>query len=175
MSGRRPETVSLTQIAAVFGVTTETIRLWRKKGMPSRRQSGQPVFDLPLCVRWRREQDRAKVPDDGEDSSKEDRRAILRADRRLREIEVAEREGLLVAREDFVQEVEAFVGGFVAAVSGRLQQFEREMVQCTTPAQARTLSQRIQDEVLRAARQYAERLEESADAEDEGDGEDAAA
>ena len=166
MAAPRAQTVSLAAIAQLFGVTTESIRLWRKAGMPSRMQSGALAFVPTECIKWRREQDQAARPEEVDDTSKEDKRAILRAERRLKELEVAEREEALVERALYAQEVEAFVGGFVGAVMGRLQQFERDIVQATTPALARVVVERIQDDVLRAAREYADALDASAETED---------
>jgi len=174
MAGRRPATVSLTEIAEIFGVTTETIRLWRKEGMPSRRESGQLRFVVAECVRWRRERDKAAAAEEtGSDTSKEDRRAIIRAERQLRELEVQEKLGLLVEREAFDAEIERCVGGLVAVVASRLQQWERDIVQVTTPQQARALTERIQDDLLAGMRELGDQLETSAEAED--DAEDAAA
>lgn len=176
MAGRRAATVSLTDIAEVFGVTTEAIRLWRKEGMPTRMQSGQPRFVVTECVKWRRERDRTAAASEAEsDTTREDRRAIIRADRQLREMEVRERMGALVERATFDDEIERFVGGFVAAVSSRLQQFERDIVQATTPAAARALTERIQDDVLQGARTYADALEASAEAEEDAPSTDQAA
>lgn len=158
MAAPRAKTVPLAGIAALFGVSTETIRLWRKAGMPSRVQSGAPAFVPTECIKWRREKDREdRVVAD--DNGKEDRLRILRADAELRELELQERSGLLVPRADYEAELDRFVGGLVAAVSGRLQQFERDIVQATTAQLARALTEKIQDEVLRATREYADQIE----------------
>jgi len=176
MAGRRAKTVSLSEIAETFGVTTETIRLWRKEGMASRRESGELRFVVAECVKWRRKRDQERAAEDrGEDSTKEDRRAIIRAERQLRELEVQEKLGQLVEREAFDAELERCVGGLVAAISSRLQQWERDVVQATTPAQARALTERIQDDLLAGMREYADQLEAGAEGEEDAIAEDHAA
>lgn len=173
MAAPRAKTVSLTDIAAVFGVTTEAIRLWRKEGMPTRVVSGDVRFVVTECVRWRREMDRADRAPEG-DTGKQDKLRVLRAEAELKELDLNERLGRLVDRAVFDETVETFVGGFVAAVMGRLQQFERDVVQAQTPQAARAVMDRIQEEVLRAAREYADALDAAADTEDETPDEEAA-
>lgn len=170
MAAPKAKTVTLTEIAAIFGVTTEAIRLWRKDGMPTRRDSGRLSFVIAECVRWRRQRDQETAKDDdANDTTKADRRAILRSERQLRELEVQEKLGELVERSTFDDEIERFVGGFVAAVTGRLQQFERDIVQTTTPAAARVLTERMQDDLIGGVRAYADALDASADEEDDAD------
>lgn len=170
MAAPKAKTVSLTEIAGIFGVTTEAIRLWRKEGMPTRRDSGRLSFVIAECVRWRRQRDQeAAKDDDASDTTKADKRAILRSERQLRELEVRQKLGEMVERATFEEEIERFAGGLVAAVTGRLQQFERDIVQASTPAAARVLTERMQDELIGGMRAYADALDASADEEDDGE------
>ena len=57
---QQAQTVSLDRIAVLFGVTTETIRTWRKDGMPHRLIGERPVFVVREAIRWRRDKDRAQ-------------------------------------------------------------------------------------------------------------------
>ena len=164
MAGRKAKTVSLTEISgSVFGVTAEAIRLWRKEGMPTRMVSGELRFVVSECVRWRRERDRAERASGPDDNGRQDKLRALRAEADLKELDLRERLGHLVERAEFEETVETFVGGFVAAVMGRLQQFERDVVQAQTPQTARAVMDRIQEEVLRAAREYADAVDTMAD------------
>lgn len=165
MAGRKAVTVSLNEIAVVFGVTTRTILDWRKAGMPSRRESGETRFSLPECVRWRREQDREAATKD-DDTSKEDRRRILRAEADLKELELHERSRSLCEVATYESEAVTFVGSFAAAVLGRMQQFERRMVQVSTPQEARKLVEEMQDDLMRGARQFADQLQAEAGADE---------
>lgn len=175
----RPKTVSLTEIADVFGVTTETIRLWRKAGMPSRKESGRPTFVIAECVQWRREQDREDVRvDDGLDKDAE-MAAKLRVERELKELELAERRSRVVPIEVYQERLDSFLGGLMAVVDGRLQQFERDIVQADTPPDARRITDAIRAELRRGATEYADELERAAEEESDpppgAPGEDAAA
>lgn len=156
-AGRKAKTVALTELADLFGVDVRTIHNWRTEGMPSRSVSGAPRFSVPECFRWRREKDREEKQGDG-DNGKTDKLRLLRAEADLKEAQLAKELGELVPAADFDAAIETFAGGLVAAVMGRLQQFERDIVQASTPASARAVVDRIQDEALRAAREYAQDL-----------------
>lgn len=75
---RQAETVSLEKIADLFGVTTVTIRNWRKEGMPMRVVDSRARFGIRECIRWRREKDREKWDAEGPQISIEVNEARLR-------------------------------------------------------------------------------------------------
>jgi phage terminase Nu1 subunit (DNA packaging protein) len=102
------ETVSLTEIAAVFDVDPDTIGNWRDAGMPNRVTNGRPRFKLTECVLWRREQDkrdqkRKDTDSEGIDASLK-RKAAADAD--LAEIKRDQMRGELVAVAEVRREME---------------------------------------------------------------------
>lgn len=165
----RAKTVSLEEIADAFGVTTESIRLWRKDGMPSRQEGGRPRFVLRECIEWRREADRQAVEADAEDGPKAsvERALKLRVERKLREVELAEKLRQLVPIGESVAFIEEFVAALAATAAGRLQRFERDIVRAATPAAARRVTTAIHVALMEGGQEFAGGLERAAVAGDE--------
>ena len=159
-------TLSLTEIADEFGVTTRTIQNWREAKMPSRTIDGAPRFVLKECIRWVRENDveeavgrvREKLTGGKLDKDQE-MAAKIAVERELKELELRERRGLLIDAAVYRERCEEFVGGFASVTTGRLQAYEREVVQALTPADARRLMTKIQTALMKGAQEYADALE----------------
>jgi phage terminase Nu1 subunit (DNA packaging protein) len=125
---------TVAELALLFGVHRHTVDTWVKDGLPATRTGAvgsamlAPVKD---AVRWVRENDaarakaaleRARQEADGEETSKARK---LAADARMRELDLAEREGKLVD----VAQVEDAWQQQVAAVREALLTLAGEAVQ----------------------------------------------
>jgi phage terminase Nu1 subunit (DNA packaging protein) len=160
----RAQTIALEAIADAFGVSTETIRLWRKDGMPHRMQSGRPVFVLRECIRWRREQDRQTDTEPEAVSAKAEHALKVRAERLLRELELAERSRDLVPIGESGAFMEEFVAALAATAAGRLTRFERDIVRASTPADARRVTAAIHVALMEGMQEFADTVEAAGDA-----------
>ena len=90
----RPGIVAGTNgVAQAFGVSARTVNKWRKVGMPEH-DADRHLFDIVAIARWDADRDRKSA-----DAGDPDRR-YSEARARLREMEVAEREGNLISRTD---------------------------------------------------------------------------
>lgn len=155
----RANTITLEEIADAFGVTTETIRLWRKDGLPSRTEAGRPRFVLRECIEWRREHDRLDDQDRTKPSERDERALKVRAERMLKELEYAEKRRELVPVSDSNDFIDQFVATFAATAAGRLQRFERDIVRAKTPADARQVTTAIHVSLMEGGQQFADMLE----------------
>lgn len=161
-------TVSLTEIAEYFDVTTRSIQSWREHGFPTRMISGAPRFVVKDCIRWRREADKEEAAPVAKNLDKEDELAgKIKAERELKELELKERRGALVPAEVFQERVDSLFGGFAAVAAGQLQRFERDIVRATDAVSARHVTQAIQVALMKGAQEYADTLEAEAQATDE--------
>lgn len=165
----RAKTVSLQEIADVFGKTTETIRLWRKEGMPTRMEGGRPRFVIAECVQWREEQIRLEERPSISEQEAEARARKLTAEAALKEAELADRQRRTVPTELFERECDRIFGGFAAVARGQLNRFERDVVAAQTPAEARRLLDAIHDALLRGAQDFADELEAEVESEADDD------
>ena len=156
-------TLSLVEMAAELGVTTRTVQNYVRAGMPHR--SG-PRFVNRECQKWVREaeivaavdRERTKLTGGKLDKDQE-MAAKIAVERELKELELRERRGLLIDAAVYRERCEEFVGGFASVTTGRLQAYEREVVQALTPADARRLMTKIQTALMKGAQEYADALE----------------
>jgi hypothetical protein len=157
---RSAETVSLADAARVFSCSQETVRRWRKAGMPCRMDGDRPRFVLAECIRWRlevvEEAARAALAPPSEAA---ERLGKLRAERQLRELELDRQRGLVMPTAATEEALETFVAGFAAVAAGQLARFEREIIEAVTPAAARVITTRIHEALMQGAQGYAEELE----------------
>lgn len=166
----KADTVSLTEIADVFGVDLESIRLWRTKGMPHRLVSNRPRFVVAECVRWRREQDKKESRETASPDEAKERTRKLAADADMAELRLRQKRGELVA----VAEVERTVDRLVSTVRARVLAIRgrwapRMIALPDMPAATATLDELAMD-ILSALTDGADDV-----AGDEGDGNEVAA
>lgn len=159
----RAKTLTLEEIADAFGVTTETIRLWRRDGMPHRMEGGRPVFVLREVIRWRRERDRQAAEAEDAPVAKLEHAMKVRAERQLRELELAERRRELVPSAESTAFIEEFVAALAATAAGRLTRFERDIVRAKTPAAARKVTSAIHVALMEGGQELAAHLEAHGD------------
>ena len=167
MVGRAPRRaldagVSVTELSRLLGFTRENIRQWTLKGCP-RRDDGS--FVVSEVVAWLRQREReAAAPDTAPDEAQE-RARKLRAEADLKEIELARARGDVVPIGDYRTELERVLGRMRAVVSGQLNRFERRIVACQTPAEARALTRDIEAAICEGGLGLAEAMDDE-DAED---------
>mgnify|MGYP003399364796 CR=1 FL=1 len=79
-----------TEVAALFGVSTETIATWVKDGMPSvsRGRAKASEYDIAACVQWRRARDLAKSEVAGDIDEERLRKTRAEADKLEFEVSV---------------------------------------------------------------------------------------
>jgi hypothetical protein len=140
-------------------------RHWASEGMPTRTADGERRVVPHEGIAWLLEREFARgrssvsTPDEAAQRARDVR---LRAD--LRELELGQRRGQLVAISVYQECLERFVGGFMAVASGQLQRFEREIVSASTPADARKITMALHRALTEGAQSYADRIEAEAEA-----------
>lgn len=154
-------TVSVAEFAADHGLTAMAVGDWIRKGMPCRSISGLRRLVRRDANKWLRESIRETARSDTPDEAAE-RARKLRAEADLKELELAERRGLLVPVATFESELEQIVGGFLAVAAGQLTRFEPEIVAAATVGAARKVTQAIHGALVQGSRDYAQRLETEA-------------
>jgi phage terminase Nu1 subunit (DNA packaging protein) len=153
------ETVSLGEIAALFDVDTDTIGLWRQQGMPQRKISGHPRFEIAGCVQWRREKDKRENREGASPDESKERARKLAADADLAELKVRERRGELVPAEEAERQVERVVSMIrsrLLAVRGR---WAPRVIGLETMAQATSTLDALASDVLTALSDGADEIE----------------
>lgn len=160
-------TVSVKAFGVLYDVTPERVYQLIQEGLPHRKRARSTQIVPAEAIRWLQERAVAKaakpaVPIEALRRSDEQARKI-RAEADLKELELAERRGELVAVEAHTEVVETFLGGLAAVSSGQLSRFEREIIRVTTPAEARQLTRKIHAAMMEAARTHADKLEAEAD------------
>lgn len=107
-SGKKPaETVSLSEFAADWKVTVRTVTNWLADGMPSRMVDGQRRVVRSEANAWKLAKAEAEVVTKDPTSEAEARARKLAAEARLAELELAGREGSMVAVDEAVGAVES--------------------------------------------------------------------
>lgn len=164
---RQDDLVNGQSIQAIFGVAAPTILTWRNQGMPVVMASptAAPLYHPWKCIKWRRDKDRHDVRMGiggmGSDPvvGQQYKQSKLKADAERAQLFVEIQRGKLVSVSVFHQVVEMLIGDFTAVAKGQLQQFERDMVKAQKPVDARHLTDRITDELMRGAQRYRETLQ----------------
>lgn len=157
------ETVSLSEFAEFQGFSQDWIRqLCDKHGMPHRMVRGNYRLVPAKASQWLRERHKQEQRDAESPDEAKERAGKLRAERELKELELAERKATLIMAVIHDTAVETLVGGFSAVAAGQLARFERDIVQATTPAAARLITQRIHAALMQGAQEYADVLETEA-------------
>jgi phage terminase Nu1 subunit (DNA packaging protein) len=152
-------TVSLAEISDLFGVDTDTVHLWRQKGMPHRVASGRPRFEVAACVQWRRTQDKREHRESTSPDEAKERTRKLSADADLAELKLRERRGELVPTEDVERQTDRMVSVIRARVLSIRGRWAPRVIGLATMAEAtRTLDGLVAD-VLAALAEGAEEIE----------------
>ena len=168
---RKVESLSLADMAALIGKTTETLRLWRHEGCPHVMQSGRPRFVPREVWKWREERITDRAAGNAKEAKARDRKELAEA--MLKEIELEQLLGNVASVTDLAEAARTFVGGMAATITGRLAAFERRIVLATTAAEARAVADEIKRACLQGARQFADAFDEETElleqqADDEG-------
>lgn len=160
--------MNASELAQLHGVTRETIRQWTVAGCP-RRQDGSYIVAETITWRLQRELEKdrnARAPRDGEEKLTEMNRK-LRVEADLKELQLERERGTQLTADDHEAVVARIAGGFSGVAKGQLQRFERKIVQATTAAAARVVTQDITRALMVGAQGLADELDaEASDAED---------
>ena len=150
-------------------VSRTTVFAWKDAGCPHRRGAKGFEFVLAEVVEWleKRAEERGRKSAETQDGQSPYNRKLA-ADAAYRELQVEQLRENLIEAADARQEIDTFVGGFAAVAAGRLQHFEKDIVQTTKPGDARRLTAKIHAALMEGARAYADDLEAQAQSEDEG-------
>jgi hypothetical protein len=159
------EEVPQAEAAYRLGITPQALGMWAKRAhAPVILRRGKPICLWPDFPRWRDAERERQIREEGAPPETVDaqlRYEVARAEKM--EMEVATMREELVPADLYQRRLEAFVGGFVAIVTGRLGRFERDIVQAATPAAARKVTDAIRNQLLQAGQDYAEQLERQPD------------
>ena len=101
---KKPIRVTIGQAAELLGVHHQTVANWTRAGLPVVREGRSGMLDLAVMLPWVRARDRKELDDHKALVSPDAARtAKVAAEARLKEMDVAEREGKLL-RADHVEE-----------------------------------------------------------------------
>ncbi|MCE2942182.1 MAG: hypothetical protein ACK51E_11425 [Gemmatimonadota bacterium] len=162
---KMPKTLRAAEAADAVGVSPRTLREWTQQGCPHRRTPGGAEYVIAEVLTWRTETavaaaiEKLQRPDGIDLAAEQARKA--RADADLRELDLAERRGELVPVAKYRRELEDVLGRMRAVVSGGLHRFERRIVSCATPGEARRLTRDIEDAICRGGVALADTLEDA--------------
>src|SRR6185437_15058911 len=151
---RQVKRMTAVAFAEVLGVTPRRVRQHIQAGMPHRLERGVAKVVPSEAIAWLIERAKESVAAPGKSGAQNDVEMKAR-DRALRlellELDVAERKREVLATETARDFAEELVGAFAGVSAGQLQQFERDMVSCATPAEARTLRDKMHAALMRGA------------------------
>lgn len=164
----RAEKFDATALARLVAVSRETVRQWTLAGCP-RLDDGHYVIAEVVSWLRRRERETALAESKRDEKPKTEMNRKIAAEAELKELQLERERGLVIEVEDAEERIARVVGGFAAVASGRLTRFEREIVRCTTPADARKLTERIRGALMEGAHGLADELDAEAVADDSED------
>lgn len=132
------------------------------EGLP-RGGKGQSVwFPYPEIWHWYvdRERQSAKAEVKQKDMGlHESEKMEAQAKAEMARMKAEQMRGELIPAALHQQRLNAFVGGFVAVVNGRLGQFDSDIVAAKTPAEARKVVEAMKVQLLKGGQEYADTLE----------------
>lgn len=138
------------------------MRQWTIAGCP-RLSDGTYIAAETITWRIQRELQLARpAKAEGEKPVTEMNRKLA-AEADLKELQLAQLRGELVTVEAHTEVVARIAGGFAAVASGQLARFERRIVQATTPAAARVVTQEIHRALMEGAQDLADDLDDAAE------------
>jgi len=152
--------VNVQKLASAMNVTTRRVQQLVAEGLP-REEKGK--YELGKCLLWyirylQTALERRAVPTpDGEVSSMtEERLALLRADRELREIELAEKRGKLVS----IADVEKTLADLVLTTKARIMAIAPRLAADLVGESSRNMIQAKIEKEIRAALAHLEKSAE---------------
>jgi phage terminase Nu1 subunit (DNA packaging protein) len=152
--------VNVQKLASAMNVTTRWVNKLVEEGMP-REERGK--YDLAKCLLWyirylQKALERRAVPTpDGEVASMRDERlALLRVDRELREIELAEKRGKLVS----ILDVEKTLSDLVLTTKARIMAIAPRLAADLVGESSRNMIQAKIEKEIRAALAHLEKQSE---------------
>lgn len=148
--------VAQKDLAALFGVTPETIRLWGKQGMPSYRDGYTPAE----CVQWRREQDKADATARERPDLAEEQARKMRADADLSELKRDQMRGDLVPAVDVERRMERLCAYVRVRVLGIRGKWAPKVMGLGTMQEATATLDALSSDILEALRETADELDE---------------
>jgi hypothetical protein len=140
------------------------------EGLPRSGEGAKARFPWPEIHVWLMDRERKKAreaarPTDQGLAESERREAQAKAE--IAEMKAAQMRGDSVPVEVYRERLDAFVGGVTSFLTGRLTQFQREIVQAKTAAEAQMVTYRIRNQLQQAGLDYADQLAAEAGAEEE--------
>lgn len=155
----RAQAWNASDLARLLGASRETLRQWTLAGCP-RLDTGDYI--VSEVVTWLRKRERDAAIAEGKQQSQQPKTELnrkLAAEAELKELQLERERGLVIEVEDAEERIARVVGGFAAVAAGRLARFEREIVRCTTAADARKLTDRIRVALMEGAHDLAQELD----------------
>lgn len=139
-----PIFVNLARFAALVGVHRNTVSTWAAEGMPSEARENETVVELAAGFQWIMARHKRELKELRERADPDGARtAKIAAEAKLREMDVAEREGKLVSADDVTEAMTAravAVRESVMAIAGNAVQ-----VGVIAPAQEAALEEICRD------------------------------
>lgn len=135
-AGRKPSpTVSLSEFAADWTVTVRTVTNWLAAGMPCRTVDGKRTVVRSEANAWVREQAAAEEAAKDPANEAEAKARKLAAEARLAELELAQREGVMVTVEDAARVMEEKLAPLRSALVTLPQRVAPQVMGCKTVAE----------------------------------------
>lgn len=159
-----------SELARIHGVTRQTVREWTLAGCP-RRDDGSYIAAETIAWRIRQKVEEAKREraSDGDEPKLTEMNRKLKVEADLKELELQHRRAESIDAPVHREVAARIVGGFASVAAGQLARFERRMVQATTPAHARAISQDIHRALMEGSQGLADELDAEAAALDEAE------
>lgn len=156
--------------AALGGMPERTFARLVVEGLPRSGEGKNVRFPWPEIYVWVMERERKKAtasarPVDMGLAESERREAQAKAE--IAEMKAAQMRGDSIPTEVYQRRLDAFIGGLTAFLTGRLTQFQRDIVQAKTPAEAQVVTHRIRNQLQQAGLDFADQLAAQDDQEEE--------
>ncbi len=131
--------VTQAALAKLFGIDVRTIRRWTTDGMPHEGKSGRAIlYDVAVCIAWRREEDRKEAEDLRHPKTLEEARTRkVAAEAELAELDLMERRGELGTVEEMDEVITTGFGRMRALGMGIPSRHARDFVGLKTVTAAR--------------------------------------
>lgn len=162
----KTETLTLAQVAKLLNVSHETIRTYRKRGMPTRTVSGRPAFVAAEVLPWRIEDVRREERERSSPDEAQERTRKLAAEASLAELRLARERGEVVPAAEVESEMERLCLNLRSRIVTMRGKWAPALLGLSTMAEATATLDRVADDLLRSLREGADDLEDEADAED---------